>query len=276
MDTFENVIYIHSFLESLNNSSSPLSIVEALNKELPNKQNNKPKFEYVRKFTEKHRLVERTNWYSSDDFFKDTTYIISSLGSQLLKDGGLTTFIVVEDFKAEHPEIYDEKVWEDYFDKKIEKRADQADFFFDIIIAEKLIQLEKPEIRKYFKKWFKETQTFDLQIKNEDLAIEDGDLQIIPDFDKSNIPEFLNWFEEKKEDFINYLKEHGINPKNEMKKQIINNTGGLIINEQSKIKKQSIEMEKTSESNWTKANIIIALIVGIVTVISFILSIKSH
>lgn len=276
MDTFENVVLIHSFLESLNSSSDPLSILEALNKELSNEQNNEPKFDYIRQFTEKHRLVERTNWESDDDFFKDIKYIISSIGRQLLKEGNLTTFIVAEDFKAENPEIYDEKIWEDYFDEKIEKRANQADFFFDIIIAEKIIPLGKPEIRKYFKEWFKETQTFDLQIKNGDLAIEDGDLQIIPDFDKSNIPEFINWFEEKKEDFINYLKEHGITPKNEIKKQIINNTGNLIINEQSKIKKQSIEAEKTAESNWTKANVIIALIVGVVTVIGFILSLKDH
>ena len=61
----------------------------------------------------------------------------------------MTTFIIAEDFKEEHPEMYDEKAWDDYFDSKIEKRVEQADFFFDIIVSEKLLKLDKPDVRKY-------------------------------------------------------------------------------------------------------------------------------
>ena len=75
----------------------------------------------------------------------------------------------------------------------------------------------------------------------------------------------------KKENFVNYLREQKVDVKKEMKNQVINNNGNLIINENSRIKNQSIESpNKANESIWTKANVIIALIVGLITVIGII------
>lgn len=124
----------------------------------------------------------------------------------------------------------DDEDFEKYYDQRLEKRADQAGFFLDMIIEKKLINLDKPSIRKYFMKWFKDTQEFDLQIENGDFVIEDGDLQMIPDFSKDNIPQFLKWFENEGNKFIDYLKTQGVNVKDNSKEAIIN-TGNLIINE---------------------------------------------
>lgn len=249
-----------------------MALADGLNKVLPQNESNIAFYEQIKKDIQNHGLAEVVKWdFKSYEGQNGPKYKITEKGKDLMKNNDLFTFLIAEDFKASHPEIYDEKVWDEYFCSKIEKRADQAEFFFDIIVSEKLLQLEKPEIRKYFKQWFKETQTFDLQIKNGDLAIEDGDLQIVPDFDKSNITEFVKWFNQRKEDFLTYLKDHGVTSKDEMKKQTINNNGNLIINEQSHIKEQSIKADKREpNSNWIKANVIIALIVGIATVIGVI------
>ena len=80
-----------------------------------------------------------------------------------------------------HP-IFDEKEFKKSLDQKVDKRVEQADLFLDIIVSEKLIDLDKPTLRKYFKQWFKENQNFDLQIKNGSLSLEDGSLQFVPDF----------------------------------------------------------------------------------------------
>ena len=49
------------------------------------------------------------------------------------------------------------------------------------------------------------------------------------------------------------------------------NAKNLIVNQKSKIKNQSIKTDgKEEESNWNKTNVIIALIVGIATIISII------
>ncbi len=166
--------------------------------------------------------------------------------------------------------LLSEKEWNKYIDKRLEKRADQADFFIDMIIEKKLINLDKPSIRKYFKSWFKEAQNFDLQIKDGDFVIEDGYMQVLPDFNKNNIPEFLNWFEKRGNNFMDYLKEQGVNVKKSAKEVIINN-GNMIINKKTKTGKQTFNKgEKQKETKWTKANIIIAFIVGIATIIGVI------
>lgn len=162
--------------------------------------------------------------------------------------------------------LFDENEWDKYYDQRLEKRADQADFFLDLIIEKGLINLDKSTVRKYFKKWFNESQDFDLQIKDGDFAIEDGDFQTVPDFSKDNIPEFLKWFENEGNNFMDYLKEQGVNVKKGSKETIIN-SGNLIINQKSKIKNQTVKNgTEQKESSWSKANIIIALIVGIATI----------
>jgi len=166
--------------------------------------------------------------------------------------------------------LFDEKEWDKYFDQRLEKRADQADYFLDMIIEKGLINLNKSTVRKYFKKWFNETQDFDLQIKNGDFAIEFGDIQTVPDFSKDNIPEFLKWFESEGNKFMDYLKEQGVNVKKDSKETIIN-SGNMIINNNSKIEKQTVKNEtEQMETNWSKANVIIALVVGIATITGII------
>lgn len=162
--------------------------------------------------------------------------------------------------------LLSEKEWDKYFDLRLEKRADQADFFLDMIIDRKLINLDKQTVRKYFKQWFSKAHNFDLQFEDGDLAIEDGDIQMVPNFSKDNIPEFLKWFENEGNNFIDYLKEQGVKVKNDSKETIVN-TGNLIINQKSKIKNQTTNNGvEQKDSNWSKANVIIALIVGIVTI----------
>lgn len=162
--------------------------------------------------------------------------------------------------------LLSEKEWSKYYDQRLEKRADEADFFLDMIIEKGLINLDKPTVRKYFKKWFNESHDFDLQIKDRDFVIEDGDFKTIPDFSKDNIPEFLKWFENEGNNFMDYLKEQGVNVKKNSKETIVN-SGNLIINKKSKIRKQTIKGEtQQTDSNWSKANVVIALIVGIVTI----------
>ena len=117
-----------------------------------------------------------------------------------------------------------------------------------------------------FKKWFNESQDFDLQIKNRDFAIEDGDIQTVPDYSKDNIPEFLKWFEDEGNNFMDYLKEQGVNVKKGSKETIINN-GNMIINKKSKTGKQTVKNGTEKDSNWSKANVIIALVVGIATIV---------
>lgn len=273
MNSFEKAEYIHAFFDIITKSSTPATLAEGLKSVLSYNESNKALYERLRHFITKHKLVDIVDREFGTDTFLTTSYTLSESGLQLYKDEELTTFIIAEDFKEEHPEMYDEKVWDDYFDSKIEKRAEQADFFFDIIVSEKLLKLDKPDVRKYFKQWFKETQEFDLQIKNGDLAIEDGSIQLVPDFDKSNIPEFIKWFESQKDDFVGYLRENGITSKTqqEEKSSIVNNSGNLIINNSSTISNQSIHpSEKQTDTGWTKTNVIVAIVVGVATIIGVI------
>ena len=160
--------------------------------------------------------------------------------------------------------------WDQYFDRLLDKRANQADFFIDMIIEKELIKLDKASIRKYFKKWFTETQDFDLQIENGDFAIENGDFKTMPDFNEDNIPQFLKWFENKGNSFMDYLEKQGVNMKKNSKQEIINH-GNMIINDNSKIKKQSIpEKKEQKESAWNKANVLIAFLGVIVAIIALV------
>jgi len=177
------------------------------------------------------------------------------------------TLLVDQEKEIKGNPLFDENELDKYFDQRLEKRANQADFFLDMIIEKGLINLDKSTVRKYFKKWFKESQDFDLQIKDGDFAIEDGDIQTVPDFNKDNIPEFLKWFENEGNSFIDYLKGQGVNVKKGSKETIINN-GNMIINKKSNIEKQTVKNgTEQKESNWSKANVIITLIVGIVTIV---------
>lgn len=196
--------------------------------------------------------------------WKKGIFDLKSLIKSLINE---VTLLVDQENKIKENPLLDEKKCDKYYDERLEKRADQADFFLDMIIEKGLINLDKSTVRKYFKKWFNQSQDFDLQIKDGDFAIENGDIQTVPDFSKDNIPEFLKWFEDEGNNFMDYLKEQGVNVKKGSKETIINN-GNMIINKKSKTGKQTIKTgTKQEESNWSKVNTIIALVVGIVTII---------
>ena len=196
--------------------------------------------------------------------WKKGIFDLKSLIKSLINE---VTLLVDQEKEIKRTQLFDKKEWDRYYDQRLEKRADQADFFLDMIIEKEIIKLDKPTVRKYFKKWFKKSQDFDLQIKDGDFAIEDGDIQTVPDFSKDNIPEFLKWFENEGNNFMDYLKEQGVNVKKDSKETIIN-SGNMIINKKSRTRKQTIKNgSEQKESNWSKTNVIIALIVGIATII---------
>ncbi|KAF2334840.1 hypothetical protein [Flavobacterium daemonense] len=147
-----------------------------------------------------------------------------------------------------------EKKFEEYTKKKVEKRTEDADFFLDILIEQGIIKLSKEKVKDYFTKWFLENKEFDLQIKDGDLAIEDGDLKFVPDFNKDDIVGFINWFENEKTEFIDYLKTKGVKIDNE-KDLEIKNSGNLIINNNSNVHNQSIA-NSDKKKKWEKGTII--------------------
>ncbi|WP_426485700.1 hypothetical protein [Flavobacterium sp. 2] len=160
-----------------------------------------------------------------------------------------------------------EKKFEEYTKKKVEKRTEDADFFLDILIEQGIIKLSKEKVKDYFTKWFLENKEFDLQIKDGDLAIEDGDLKFVPDFNKDDIVGFINWFENEKTEFIDYLKTKGVKIDNE-KDLEIKNSGNLIINNNSNIHNQSIA-NPDKKKKWEKGTII--SLIGLVIAITVLL-----
>nr|WP_315239274.1 hypothetical protein [uncultured Flavobacterium sp.] len=147
-----------------------------------------------------------------------------------------------------------EKKIEEYTKEKVKKRTEDADFFLDILIEQGIIRLNKEKVKDYFTKWFLENKDFDLQIKDGDLAIEDGDLKFVPDFNKADIVGFINWFENEKTEFIDYLKTKGVKIDNE-EDVTIKNSGNLIINNNSNIHNQSIT-NPDKKKKWEKGTII--------------------
>jgi hypothetical protein len=147
-----------------------------------------------------------------------------------------------------------EKDFEVYLKEKVEKRADDADFFLDILIDQGIIKLNKEKVREYFVKWFIENKNFDLQIENGDLAMEDEDLKFVPNFDKHDIIGFIRWFESEKNEFIDYLKKNGVKIDNE-KNISVTNSGNLIINNNSNINQQS-NLSSDKKKKWEKGTTI--------------------
>ncbi len=199
--------------------------------------------------------------------WKKGIFDLKSLIKSLINE---VTLLVNQETEIKENPLLDDKEWDNYFDQRLEKRADQADFFLDMIIEKGLINLDRSTVRKYFKIWFKESQDFDFQIKDGDFAIEDGDIQTVPDFSKDNILEFLKWFENEGNNFMDYLKEQGVDVKKGSKETIIN-SGNMIINKKTKIEKQTVKNgTEQKELNWSKANVIIALVVGTITIIGIV------
>ena len=273
MEIIEQSEFIDKFLKSLYKSNYPISLAFGIEgNQIPSK-GNKEKFKTLEYIIEELNLVEFVRGRDNSTLGGQCEYKLSGLGREFVEKNRLSMELLApREFKKilEEGYSFNEKEYQKEQDRIIEKRINDASFFLDLIKEKELINLDNQSIRKYFKKWFKENQEFDLQIKNGDFVIEDGDLQTVPEFTKDNIPEFLKWFENEGNQFIDFLKKQGVDVKENSKNEIIN-YGNLTINNNSKIKKQLLQKEKTqSESNWTKTNVIIALIVGIVTVIGIL------
>ena len=273
MEVTEQAKFIDHFLRELYNASFATSLAMGIEMNQLPSEKNKEKFKTLEYILEELDLVELVRGRDNSTLGGQCEYNLSGKGRELVEKNessvGLLLRREMESEMKGNP-LFDEKEWDKYYDRLLEKRVDQADFFLDMIIEKKLINLDKTAVRNHFKKWFKENQDFDLQIKDGDLAIEGGDLQTVPDFSKDNIPEFLKWFENEGENFMDYLKQQGVNVKKGSKQEIVNN-GNLIINKNSKVKKQTFENDNgQKESIWSKANVIIALIAGIVGIITLI------
>lgn len=230
----EQARYIDQFLKALYEASLPISFANGIEmNQLPSEQ-NKHKFKTLEYIIEELGLVEFVRGRDNSTLDGQCEYFISGKGrEQVEKNVSSFQMLLERDIEKNKKMVdflFDAKEWDKYFDGKIEKRAKQADFFLDVIASEKLMNLDKPDVKKYFKEWFIEKQEFDLQIKNGDLAIEDGDLQIVPDFDINNIPEFIKWFKERRTKFMDFLNEQGVNIETEVKTKIINNMGTIINN----------------------------------------------
>lgn len=273
MEITEQARFIDHFLRELYNSSFATSLAMGIEMNQLPSEKNKEKFKTLEYILEKLDLVEFVRGRDNSTLGGQCEYNLSGKGRELVEKNessvGLLLQREMENEMKGNP-LFDDKEWDKYHDRLLEKRADQADFLLDMIIEKGLINLDKPTVIKHFKKWFNENQKFDLQIKDGDLAIEDGDLQTVPDFSKDNITEFLKWFEDEGEKFMDYLNKQGVNGKKGSKEKIVNN-GNMIINNNSKIKKQSFKNgNNQKESSWSKANVIIALVAGIVGIITLV------
>lgn len=214
INIFEQAKNIDLFLEALYESSTPLSLAEGIEKKQVPSTHNKEKFKTLEFIIEELGLVTFMQGRNNSTLGGQCIYKITGKGREMVEKNISSIDMLLErEIKSTnfgYP-IFDEKEFTKSLDQKVDKRVEQADFFLDIIVSEKLIDLDKPTLRKYFKQWFKENQKFDLQIKNGSLALEDGSLQFVPDFNKDNIPEFIKWFQSEKDNFMNYLNMQGVN-----------------------------------------------------------------
>ena len=210
MEVTEKAKFIDHFLRELYNSSFATSLAMGIEMNQLPSEKNKGKFKTLEYILEELDLVELVRGRDNSTLGGQCEYNLSGKGRELVEKNESSIGLLLQkemDNEMKRNPLFDEKEWDKYYDRLLEKRADQANFFLDMIIEKKLINLDKPTLKKYFKEWFKENQEFDLQFKDGDLAIEDGDLQTVPDFNEANIPEFIKWFREKGNEFMDFIKE---------------------------------------------------------------------
>lgn len=164
-----------------------------------------------------------------------------------------------------------EKEYEDHFQKLIEKRMDQAEPYLQQLINEGVVKMEIETLRKEFRKYYEAKDNVgDLQFKNGDFELEDGDLKILPDVEFEDFEKFTKRFRE----FTSFMKEKGMIPNKDADIDKIVNKGNMIINQSSSVSEQTVvkkPLNPSSESddriNWTKWGTVITLIIGIITII---------
>lgn len=271
MDIKQKAQYIEHTLKFLNEASFPTSVAMAIKMRPAVTEEEKRNFRIIENFLEEFNLVEFIRGRDNSTPNGECQYFISSKGREMVKNNeSIVPLLLLKQEEKTIQEMAEgfNKIIED----KAEKRAEQAELLLSLSIGEGLINLPLDITKKYFKDWFLNNHEGDLQIKDGDFVIEDGDFQVLPSFEKNDIPEFLKWFDTEKQNFIAYMKEKGVTTpkKNTQKNQVINNSGKIIFNESSTIERQSIsdEIEKKGESGWNKASVIIAAVGVIIAILA--------
>lgn len=169
-----------------------------------------------------------------------------------------------------------EKEYEDHFQKLIEKRMDQAEPYLQQLISEGVVKMEIETLRKEFRKYYEAKDNVgDLQFKNGDLEIEDGDQKILPEVEFEDFDKFTKRFRE----FVSFMKEKGMIPNKEADIDKIVNKGNMIVNQNSNISEQSVVREQSNSSsdsldkiNWTKWGVIATVVVGLISIIIMLIN----
>lgn len=168
INIFEQAKKIDLFLEVLYESSIPLSLAEGIEKKQVPSMHNKDKFKTLEFIIEELDIVQLVQGRDNSTLGGQCIYKLNGKGRELVEKNISSIEMLLErEIKSAnfgHP-FFDEKEFEKSLDQKVDKRVEQADFFLDVIVSEKLIDLDKPTLKKYFKQWFKENQKFDLQVK---------------------------------------------------------------------------------------------------------------
>lgn len=164
-----------------------------------------------------------------------------------------------------------EQEYEDHFDKLIEKRMDYAEPYLQLLVNEGVVKMNIETLRAEFRKYYEAKHNVgDLQIKDGDFELEDGDLKIMPDVEFEDFEQFTKRFRE----FTSFMKDKGMIPNKDADIDKIVNKGNMIVNQNSSVSEQNVVKGKSfikskpvDGVNWTKWGAIIALVIGVITII---------
>lgn len=213
MEAYEQATLIDKFLKNIYNSSTPINLAWGIDQQEIWRTENKEDYKTLEYLIEDLGLVQLMDGRSNSTLDGQCEYLISKKGRELVeKNQSSINLLLVNEARNDDfgKTLFDQTAWDDYFEKRIEKRLKEADYFLDLLVSADILKLDKVSIRKYFGEWFLKHQEFDLQVKDGDFAIEDGDLQFLPDFNKQQIAEFIKWFKNNQEDFLSYLESEGV------------------------------------------------------------------
>lgn len=213
MEAYEQATLIDKFLKNIYDSSTPINLAQGIDQQEIWRTENKEDYKTLEYLIENLGLVQLIDGRSNATLDGQCEYLISKKGRELIeKNQSSINLILANQAKSDDfgKTLFDQTTWDDYFEKRIEKRLKEADYFLDLLVSADLLKLDKVSIRKYFGEWFLKHQEFDFQVKDGDFAIEDGDLQFLPDFNKQQIAEFIKWFKNNREDFLSYLESEGV------------------------------------------------------------------
>lgn len=145
MTNQEKAKFIDHFLKAIYDASSATSLAMGIElKKMPSKDNVE-KFKMLEHLIEKLDLVVLERGRDNSTLNGQCEYWISSMGKGFVEHHVST--IILLDGKHPFDSLWDNKGWDYYFDSKIDKRVEQADFYLDIVISENLLNLDKSAIK---------------------------------------------------------------------------------------------------------------------------------